>query len=236
MLRPDPYKVQVLQSWHESDLQSSATHIRSFLGLAGYFRRFIPQFPTLAAPLLERAKSKTKLPLSAQCSRSFNDIKHALTNATGLRHPNLNLPFRVYTDASDYAYGAILMQEHASASMTVAWIGRKMTSSELHHATFEKELGAIVFAARQWQCYLEKYHPVYIHSDHNPLRYLQTQQKLNSKQARWVESLSRINWHITYGPGDENVVADAVSCATHLPDLNVPLQDIFPISCVSYLQ
>ena len=147
MIRSDPYKVQVLRSWPESDLQSSVTHIRSFLGLAGYFRRFIPKFPTLAAPLLERAKSKTKLPWSAQCLRSFNDIKHALINATGLRHADLDLPFHVYKKASDYAYGAVLMQEHASTLMPVAWIGRKMTSSEVHHATFEKELGAIVFCS-----------------------------------------------------------------------------------------
>ena len=235
-VKPDPYKVQVLQAWPESDLQSSVTHIRSFLGLAGYFRRFIPKFPTLAAPLLERAKLKSKQPWTIQCSQAFTDIKNALINATGLRHPDLNLPFHVYTDASDYAYGAVLMQEHESVLMPVAWIGRKMTSCEVHHATFEKELGAIVFAARQWRCYLENNHPVYIHSDHNPLRYLQTQQKLNSKQARWVESLSRINWHITYVPGDKNVVADAVSRATHLPDLTVPLHDDLPISCVSYLQ
>ena len=201
----------------------------------GYFRRFIPKFPILAAPLLERAKCKTKLPWSAQCSRSFNDIKHALISATGLIHPDLNLPFHVHTDASD-TYGGVLMQEHASALMPVAWIGHKMTSSEVHHATFEKELGAVVFAARQWRCYLEKNHPIYMHSDHNPLRYLHTQHKLNFKQARWVESLSRINWHITYVPGDKNVVADAISRATHLPDLNVPLHDNFPIPCVSYLQ
>ena len=233
IVKPDPHKVSVLQQWPVADLQSSPNSIRSFLGLAGYFRRFIPKFPTLAAPLLERVKAKGQAAWTEQCTKAFNDIKQALVNATGLHHPDLNASFHVYTDASDYAYGAVLMQDHDTALHPVAWIGRKMNSSEVHHATFEKELGAIVFAARQWRCYLENGHPVYIHSDHNPLRYLQTQQRLNSKQARWVETLSRINWQIMYVPGDKNVVADAVSRATHLPAMTVPLHDSHPITCVS---
>ena len=108
-----------------------------------------------------------------------------------------------------------------------------MNQSEVNHATFEKELGAIVFAARHWRCYLENNQPVFIHSDHNPLKYLQTQQKLNSKQARWIESLSRINWCITYVPGDKNVVADAVSRATHLSAESPTLHDGYPVSCVA---
>lgn len=315
-VKPDPYKVSVLRSWPLADLQASTNNIRSFLGLAGYFRRFIPLFPTLAAPLLERIKhhsssvaagatgkpakravalrsqqGRTLLHWTAQCTKAFEEIKQALISATGLCHPDLNKPFHLYTDASDYAFGAVLMQEytspqappqpehdallptlhmHASHACApapavaeptctgmstpsssllttsgavrdsvatplwpVAWAGRKMNGSEVNHATFEKELGAIVFAARQWRCYLETSQPVFIHSDHNPLKYLQTQQKLNHKQARWVESLSRINWHITYVPGDRNVVADAVSRATHLTEASVTLHDGHPVSCAS---
>lgn len=231
-VKPDPYKVSVLESWPEQDLRDSPNNIRSFLGLAGYFRRFIPKFPTLAAPLMERVNSKTPLPWTAQCTLAFQAIKAALVNTSSLRHPDLNKPFHLYTDASDYAYGGVLMQEHDDQLMPVAWAGRKMRDAEVHYATFEKELGAIIFLARQYRCYLENNHPVFIHSDHNPLRFLQTQQKLNGKQARWVESLSRINWHITYIPGDKNVVADAVSRATHLPSNSVTLHDGYPIACV----
>lgn len=234
-VKPDPHKVEVLQSWPVSDLQKSVNNVRSFLGLAGYFRRFIPKFPTLAAPLLEHIKSSPKLAWTPQCTQAFSDVKQALINATGMRHPDLNRSFHLYTDASDYAYGAVLMQTQSpdSSLLPVAWIGRKMNSSEVHHATFEKELGAIVFAARQWRCYLENNQPVYIHTDHNPLKYLQTQQRLNGKQARWVESLSRINWHIAYVPGDKNVVADAVSRATHLECMTVRLHDETPITCTA---
>ena len=286
-VKPDPYKVSVLSSWPLSDLQASANNIRSFLGLAGYFRRFVPLFHILAAPLLERIKDKhSTQQWTSHCTRAFTEIKRALLNTTGMCHPDLNRPFHLYTDASDYAYGAVLMQEHPdglkpvawggrfdddmrrsarlnhaspvsshpvsiqsngtaspqtptainSSLRPVAWAGRKMNKSEVNHATFEKELGAIVFAARHWRCYLETNQPVFIHSDHNPLKYLQTQQKLNHKQARWVESLSRINWHITYVPGDKNVVADAVSRATHLQDGTIQLHDGFPISCVSMHQ
>ena len=224
-VKPDPHKVEVLRAWPSLDVQQSANNIRSFLGLAGYFRRFIPKFPTLAAPLLERVSSKENLPWTAQCEQSFNDIKNALINATAMYHPDLSKPFHIYTDSSDYAFGAVLTQKHEDELQPVAWAGRKMSKPEVNYYTLEKELGAIIFASRQWRCYLENNQPVYIHSDHNPLRFLQTQKKLNGKQARWVESLSRINWYITYIPGDKNVVADAVSRATHLPMSQVVLHD-----------
>ena len=224
-VKPDPHKVEVLRAWPSADIQQSTNNIRSFLGLAGYFRRFIPKFPTLAAPLLERVSSKEKLPWTVQCEQSFNDIKNALINATALHHPDLSKPFHVYSDASDYAFGAVLTQKHEDELKPVAWAGRKMSKAEVNYYTLEKELAAIIFASRQWRCYLENNQPVYIHSDHNPLRFLQTQKKLTGKQARWVESLSRINWYITYIPGDKNVVADAVSRATHLPLSQVVLHD-----------
>lgn len=224
-VRPDPYKVEVLQNWPSVDLQKSANNIRSFLGLAGYFRRFIPKFPTLAGPLLNRISSKDIQPWTKQCEKSFSDIKQALINATAMRHPELNAPFHVYTDASDYAYGAVLTQQHEDKLCPVAWVGRKMNKAEVNYYTLEKELGAIVFAYRQWRCYLENNHPVFIHSDHNPLKFLQTQKKVTGKHARWLESLSRIDWRITYIPGDKNVVADAVSRATHHPDTEVILHD-----------
>lgn len=224
-VQPDPYKVQVLQDWPVADLQKSTNNIRSFLGLAGYFRRFVPKFPTLAAPLLQRISSKESIPWTKQCDAAFVNIKNALVNATVMRHPDLNKPFHIYTDASDYAYGAVLTQQHEDTLCPVAWIGRKMNRAEENYYTLEKELGAIVFAYRQWRCYLENNHTVFIHSDHNPLRFLQTQKKLSGKHARWLESLSRIDWKITYIPGDKNVVADAVSRATHLPTTEVVLHD-----------
>ena len=229
-VQPDPYKVEVLQNWPASDLQKSANHVRSFLGLAGYFRRFIPKFPTLAAPLQQRITDKDPQEWTLQCDESFRNIKQALVNATKLRHPNLNKPFHIYTDASDYAYGAVLTQEHDGKLRPVAWVGKKLNKSERNYYTLEKELGAIVFAHRQWRCYLENNQPVFIHSDHNPLRFLQNQKNLTGKHARWLESLSRIDWRITYIPGDKNVVADAVSRATHLSQTETSLHDGLTIS------
>ena len=159
-----------------------------------------------------------------QCEQSSNNIKNAVINATALHHQDLSKPFHLYSGASDHAFGAVLTQKHDELK-PVAWAGRKMSKAEVNYYTLEKELAAIIFAFRQWRCYLENKQPVYIHSHHNPLRFLQTQKKLTGKQARWVESLSRINWYITYIPGDKNVVADAVSRATHLPLSQVVLHD-----------
>jgi hypothetical protein len=89
--------------------------------------------------------------------------------------PILNRKFNLYTDASDYAVGGNLMQEHDGELHPVAWSGRKQSKSKVHYATHGKELLAIVFAARQWRCYLEGSRPTIIHMDHNPLQWLQTQ-------------------------------------------------------------
>ena len=88
-LKPDPYKVEVLRAWPSVDIQQSTNNIRSFLGLAGYFRRFIPKFPTLTAPLLERVSSKEKLPRTTQCEQSIYDIKNALINTNALHQSSL---------------------------------------------------------------------------------------------------------------------------------------------------
>jgi hypothetical protein len=104
-----------------------------------------------------------------------------------------NCEFHLYTDASDYAVGGVLMQEHDSALHPVTWSGRKLGKSEIHYETHENELLAIVFATRQWRCYLESSTPTIIHTDHNPLQWLQTQQRLTGKQARWLESSFCIN-------------------------------------------
>ena len=224
-VKPDPHKVEVLRARPSADIKQSNNNIQFFLGLAGSFRRVIPKLPTLAASLLERVSSKEKLPWAVQCEQSLSDIKNALINATALHHPDLSKPFHVYSDASDYAFGAVLTQKHEHELKPVAWAGRKTSKAEVNYYTLEKELAAITFASRQWRCYLENNQPVYIHSDHNPQHFLQTLKKLTGKRARWAESLSRINWYITYIPGDKNVVAEAISRAAHLPLSQVVLHD-----------
>ena len=119
-----------------------------------------------------------------QCEQSINDIKNALINATALHHPDLSKTFHVYSYASDYAFGAVLTLKHVDDLKPVAWAGRKMSKAEVNYYTSDKEIAANIFASRQWQCYLENNQPVYIHSDHNPLRFLKTQKKLTGKQAR----------------------------------------------------
>ena len=104
--------------------------------------------------------------------------------------------------------------------------------AEMIHYTLEKELAATIFASRQWRCYLDDKQPIYIHSDQIPLCFLQTQKKLTGQRPRWFESLSQINWYITYIPEDRNVVADAVSKGTHLPKSQVVLHDGHTLAAV----
>lgn len=111
-VRPHVYKVSVLDSLLEHGLQYSTNTIRYILGLAGYFRRFIPKIPTLAAPLLEIINSKASLPWTAHCNKAFTHIKVAMITTASLHDPDLNIAFHLHTDASDFPYDGILMQNH----------------------------------------------------------------------------------------------------------------------------
>ena len=120
-------------------------------------------------------------------------------------------PFEVTTDASDFAIGAVLSQD----GKPVAFESRQMSPAEKNYAVHEKELLAIVHALKVWRHYLEG-QEFNVITDHQSLRYLQTQDKLNRRQARWVELLQAYHFNILYKPGKTNVVADALS---RRPDL-----------------
>ena len=227
---PDPSKVKILDHWEppstaQPEMSSSEAaavqqrkihECRRFLGFMNYFARFIPRYAQLAAPLYEQTKVKGP-PWSTQCTESWNRLKNALRSATLMHHPVFEKPFHVYKDASVGAIGGALMQEQEGHMSPIAFVARKMTSAEMNYITTEQELLALVYCFQKWRCYLDGSETV-VHSDHEPLTWLQTQKTPSRRQARWLEYLSRFQYQIIYVRGDENVVADALSRMLSVPE------------------
>lgn len=225
-VKPDPKKVAVVKEWPQP---STVHEVRSFLGLANYFRKFIKDYSRIAAPLtnltkgnISKAKGKnTKVNWTPQCQAAFDELKSALTSAPCLALPDFRLPFEVVcpqpmevvTDASDYALGAILMQN----GRPVAFESHKLSSAEANYTTTEKELLAVVHALKIWRCYLEgsKFTVV---TDHNPLTFFQTQPLLSRRQARWSEFLQMFNFDWEYRPGAGNPADPLSRLTTHGQD------------------
>lgn len=212
-LKPDPAKVQIVQDWVTP---KDTGEVRSFLGLVNYFRRFIPRYDALAAPLYAQTR-KEPPPWDRSCDASFAALKRALTNAPTLRLPDMKEAFHVFSDASVRGIGGVLMQTFADGMHPIAFIGRRQTSAEVNYITTEQELLALVYCLKVWRCYLEGLTFV-VHTDHQPLAWLHTQTSLSRRQARWVEYLGRFNFTIQWEPRDKNVVADCMSKALSLSE------------------
>ena len=199
----DPQKVAAVENWEQP---RTVTEVRSFLGLAGYYRRFVKDFSVIALPLTRLTRKDVKFEWDDKCEQSFQQLKHCLTHAPVLALPDDSGDFEVYSDASLNGLGCVLMQH----GRVIAYASRQLKPHEMNYPTHDLELAAIIFALKLWRHYLygEKCR---IFTDHKSLQYLFTQKELNLRQRRWMELLSDYDCTIDYHPGRANVVADALS-------------------------
>ena len=184
--------------------------LQSFLGFCNFYRRFIHNFANTAQPLQDLLKNETPYVWSAAAQNSFASLKLAFTTAPVLRLPDFTKDFLLTTDASDYAIGAVLQQEFDNGPQPICYLSRTLTPAERNYATHEKEMLAIVHAISTWRHYLLG-NTTTVNSDHRSLTYLQTQPKLNQRQARWMELLQEYDLSINYIKGTDNAAADALS-------------------------
>ena len=199
----DPAKVQAVAEWQRP---STVTDIRSFLGLAGYYRRFILNFAKIAAPLTHLTKKGIKFEWSDECEKSFQELKNRLVSAPVLALPVGGEEFTIYCDASKIGLGCILMQR----GKVIAYASRQLKPYEQNYPTHDMELAAVIFALKIWRHYLYGEH-CEIFTDHKSLKYIFTQKELNMRQRRWLELLKDYEVNINYHPGKANIVEDALS-------------------------
>jgi hypothetical protein len=209
----DPSKVQEVMDWKPP---SSVHQIRSFLGLAGYYRRFILDFSRIAKPMTELLKKGVKFVWDEKCEKAFHRLREHLTTAPVLTQPDNTKTFDVYCDASSTSLGCILMQENG----VIAYASRALQPHEQNYPTHDLEFAAVIHALKIWRHYLMGTH-CNMYTDHKSLKYIFTQADLNMRQRRWLELIEDYDLEVHYNPGKANVVADALSRKAHCHCLSI---------------
>ncbi|KAL0556761.1 hypothetical protein IC582_005277 [Cucumis melo] len=193
----DPAKIEAVTGWTRP---STVSEVRSFLVLAGYYRRFVENFSRIATPLTQLTRKGAPFVWSKACEDSFQNLKQKLVTAPVLTVPDGSGSFVIYSDASKKGLGCVLMQQ----GKVVAYASCQLKSHEQNYPTHDLELAAVVFALKIWRHYLygEK---IQIFTDHKSLKYFFTQKELNMRQRRWLELLKDYDCEILYHPGKANV-------------------------------
>nr|GEW12833.1 putative reverse transcriptase domain-containing protein [Tanacetum cinerariifolium] len=209
----DPTKIESIKDWASP---KTAMEIRKFLGLAGYYRRFIEGFSKIANSMTKLTQKKVKFDWGDKQKAAFQIIKQKLCSASILALPEGSKDFVVYYDASIKGLGTVLMQREK----VIAYGSRKLKVHEKNYTTHDLELGAVVFALKIWRHYLYKTKCT-VFTDHKRLEHILDQKELNMRQRCWLELLSDYDCEIRYHPGKENVVADVLSQKERIKPLRV---------------
>ncbi|KAG7552337.1 Integrase catalytic core [Arabidopsis thaliana x Arabidopsis arenosa] len=199
--------------------------IRSFLGHAGFYRRFIKDFSKLARPLTRLLCKKTEFTFDEECLTAFKLIKEALVTAPVVQAPNWDYPFEIMCDASDYAVGGVLGQKIDKKLHVIYYASRTMDDAQVGYATTEKELLAVVFAFEKFRSYLVG-SKVTVYTDHAALRHIYAKKDTKPRLLRWILLLQEFDMEIVDKKGIENGVADHLS-RMRIED-EVPIDDSMP--------
>jgi hypothetical protein len=214
----DLAQVTAIMDWK---IPSTVSKIRSFLGLAGYYRRFIEGFSKIAKPMTSLLEKGKEFKWTEECQESFDQLISKLMAAPVLIMPDLQKNFDIYCDASRQGLGCVLMQE----GHVIAYVSRQLRKHELNYPTHDLELATVVHALKIWRHYIMGT-KCRIYTDHKSLKYIFTQKDLNLRQRRWLELIKDYNLEIHYHSGKANLVVDALSrkgqvhaaIVTQLPD------------------
>jgi hypothetical protein len=201
-MSPDPMKVSAISNW---PIPMSSSDVRTFLGLASYYRRYVKNFAKIAEPLYRLTDKGQSFQWDQNCQQAFSSLKQALLSHPILTTPDFNKEFQIFTDASDVGLGVILHQ----GDSIIACASRTLKPAEKNYSVIEKECLALVYAVKQfWHYLLGK--PVIVFTNHNPLQWLSSQ-KMEGKLARWALAMQEYDFTIKYRRGNQNQNADALS-------------------------
>jgi hypothetical protein len=203
----DPGKVKEVLEWKPT---TTVSEVRSFLGLASYYRRFILNFSKIVKPITELLRKGNKYVWSEACDEAFKHLKKLLTTSHVLAQPDTTKLFNVYCDASGTGLGGVFMQE----GLVISYSSRQLRRHEEHYPTHDLELVAVVMALRLWHHYLLG-NVVHIYMDHKSLKYIFTQPDLNVRQHSWLKLIKDYELEVHYHPGKANIVADVLSRKAH---------------------
>lgn len=219
-LKPNPKKIESIQNYPEP---SSLKELRAFLGLSGYYRRFVKNYSKIAKPLTKFLKGENghrqisknesknfKILLDYEGKKAFKLLKEILSSEDVLAFPDFSKPFLLTTDASNKAIGAVLSQNFNDGERPITFISKTLSNTEENYATNEKEMLAIVWALHTLRNFIYG-HKIIIYTDHQPLTYTISPKNNNAKLKRWKAFIEEHDHEICYKPGKANIVADALS-------------------------
>ncbi|GKB60453.1 reverse transcriptase domain-containing protein [Tanacetum coccineum] len=189
---------------------TSVKGVRSFLGHAGFYRRFIQDFSKIARPMTHLLEKETLFIFSKECIKAFNILNKKLTEALILVAPDWDLPFEIICDASDYAVGAVLGQRKTKHFQPIHYASKTMTDAQAHYTTTEKKLLAVVYAFEKFRPYLVLLKTI-VYTYHSALKYLLAKQDSKPRLLRWILLLQEFDVIIRDKKGAENIMADHLS-------------------------
>ena len=222
----DPSKVELIQ---KLPAPRTVRDVRSFLGHAGFYRRFIQSFSAISRPLCALLAKDAPFEWTSSCQLAFDKLKSHLTTAPIIQPPDWSLPFELMCDASDFAVGAVLGQRNERKPHVLHYASKTLNEAQVNYTTTEKELLAIVFALDKFRSYLVG-SKVIVFTDHAAIKYLLTKQDAKPRLIRWILLLQEFNLEIRDKKGVENVVADHLSRLPfeHLAEDDSPICETFP--------
>eukprot|EP00731_Ephydatia_muelleri_P015573 Em0008g1293a len=213
LVQPERSKMQGVESF---PTPTTKKQVRCFLGMTGYYRKFIPDYASIAAPLTDLTKNAApnQVVWTDRCEGSFQKLKSLLCREPALHSPDFTKEFVLQTDASDVGVGAVLSQlDEEGADHPVAYYSRKLLAREQKYATIEKECLAIKLATQAFRVYLLG-RPFIIQTDHRALEWLDRLRENNAKLSRWSIALQPFKFQVRHRPGKDNGNAD---CLSRLP-------------------
>ncbi|CAN6585777.1 unnamed protein product [Malus baccata var. baccata] len=207
---------------------TSVREVHSFLGHAGFYRRFIKDFSKMSNPLCQLLQKDVPFQFDEECESAFKQLKEKLTSAPIIVPPGWSLLFELMCDASDYALGAVLGQRKDKQPHVIYYASRTLNDAQLNYSTTEKELLVVVFALDKFRSYLIGT-KVIVYTDHAALKYLLTKKEAKMRLIRWMLLLQEFDIEIRDKKGSENVVADHLSLMVHEEhEHDVPIFETFP--------
>ena len=206
-LQADPSKVEAVQNF---PTPKSQTDVKSFLGLASYYRRFVPNFAGIARPLHQASEGSSNFHWPTAAQDAFDTLKQKLTTTPILAFPNLQKPFILYTDASQFAMGAVLAQEQDGLERAICYASKALSKAQTKYSATRRELLALVTFTRHFRHYLlgRKFTIV---TDHSALQWLHNFKDPDGITARWLEKLAPFDYEVRHRPGKSIGHADGLS-------------------------
>lgn len=219
-LRTDPEKVSAILNF---PTPTSAKEVKMFLGTCSWYRRFIRDFSTIAAPLNKltcTGKNAPSFSWSEDAEQAFLALKNALVTAPVLAVPDFDKPFTVHCDASSFGLGGMLSQNIDGHDHPIAFVSRSLNKAERNYSATEREALAVLFAVEKFEPYLGS-RPFKVVTDHSSLKWFTKLENPSGRLARWFCRLSQFNFEIEHRKGTDNVVPDALSRLLRVDQVNV---------------